>query len=145
MKKLFAFAIVFALGSAALFAQEITDEQFTKFAKAFQTVQQANNGAQQEMATLIEGEGLTTQRFNEIHQATLTSETKSDATAKKKKKYESALAKLEMMNKDLQLQMEEKIKAAGMSMETYQKIAQKVQSDPAMQQRLMTYFQGQGQ
>jgi len=143
MKKLFAFAIVFALGTSTLFAQEITDEQLNKFATAFQAVQQENNQAQLKMTTVIEGEGLTTQRFNEINQASLNPSQESNVTPKEKKQHQSALAKLEVMNQDLQAQMEVKIKEVGLSMESYQQIFQKIQSDPVMQKKLMARFQTQ--
>lgn len=145
MKKVFAFALVFALGTTALFAQEITDDQFDKFATAFQTVQEANNKAQMQMVTVIEDEGLTAERFNTIHQATLDPNQESDATAKEKKQHQAALAKLEAKNEELQAQMEEKIKASGLTMEKYQEIFQKVQTDPEMQQKLMARFQAEGQ
>lgn len=145
MKKVFAFALVFVLGTTALFAQEITDDQFDKFATAFQTVQEANNKAQMQMVTVIEDEGLTAERFNTIHQATLDPNQESDATAKEKKQHQAALAKLEAKNEELQAQMEEKIKASGLTMEKYQEIFQKVQTDPEMQQKLMSRFQAEGQ
>lgn len=145
MKKVFAFALVFALGTTALFAQEVTDEQFDKFAKAFQTVQQENNKAQMEMVAVIEEEGLTAERFNTIHQASIDPNTESDATDKEKKQHQAALSKLEAKNEKLQAQMEEKIKASGLSMEKYQEIYQLVQTDPEMQQKLMERFQSQGQ
>jgi FtsP/CotA-like multicopper oxidase with cupredoxin domain len=143
MKKLFAFSIVFALGTSTLFAQEITDEQFNKFATAFQAVQQESNQAQLKMTTVIEAEGLTMQRFNEIHQASLNPSQESDVTAKEKKQHQAAMAKLETMNQVLQAKMDSKIKEVGLTSEVYNKIKQKIQSDPAMQQKLMARFQTQ--
>lgn len=141
MKKLFAFAIVFALGTSALFAQEITDEQLDKFANAYLTVQQENNKAQSEMMAVIEGEGLTTQRFNEIYQAG----EETDATDKEKKQYDKAMVKIEEGNKALQAQMEDKIKAAGLSVETFQEISKMMQTNPEMQQKVMAKLQSKMQ
>lgn len=145
MKKLFTFAIVFALGTFALFAQEITDEQFDKFVTAYQTVQQENNNAQMEMVAVIEGEGLTTQRFNEIHQAELDPNQESDASAKEMKKHKSVVSKIEAMNEGLQTKIEQKIKEAGLTMETYQLIHQQIQTNPEMQNKLKERFQSMGQ
>lgn len=145
MKKLFVMAVLFMLGSTNLIAQEISDEQFEKFATAFQSVQQESNNAQAKMVALIEEEGLTTQRFNEIHQASLDPNKESDATDKEKKQHQSALVKLEEMNEGLQAQMEDKIKQTGLSVEDYQLISQQVKTNPEMQAKLRERFSGQGQ
>lgn len=145
MKKLIMLVVALTFSTSSLMAQEITDAQFEKFVTAFQSVQQESNNAQAEMVTLIEQEGLTTQRFNEIHQASLNSDKESNATDKEKKQHQAALVKLEEMNKGLQAQMEEKIKAAGLTVEVYQKISEQIKTNPEMQEKLRKRFMGQGQ
>jgi hypothetical protein len=146
MKKLFAIAFVFALGLTSMNAQEkISDENFDKFVEVFQTIQQENNKAQMEMASIIEGEGLTTQRFNEIFQADQNPQKESDATAEEKKQHAAAMVKLEAKNKELQKKMEGMIESAGLTMEQYQNIYKKIQTDQELQQKLMARFQSQAQ
>ena len=139
MKKLFALVFAIALSSTSVFAQEqkISDKKFDMFVEVFQTIQQENNKAQMEMAGIIEGEGLTTERFNEIYQAEQNPQQDSDASAEEKKQHAAAMTKLEAKNKELQGMMEAKIKEKGLTMEDYQQIYQKVQTDPEMQQKLM--------
>ncbi|MFO7703081.1 MAG: DUF4168 domain-containing protein [Psychroflexus maritimus] len=122
-------------------AQEVTDEQFDKFANAFQAVQQENMKAQQKMVSVIEDEGLSVEKFNEIHQASLNPDAEVEASDEDKKKHKSALQKVEAMNDEIQQMMDAKIKEHGMSVEEFQMINQKVQSDPEMQQKLMQKFQ----
>ncbi|GGE16024.1 DUF4168 domain-containing protein [Psychroflexus salis] len=145
MKKLFALVFAIALSSTSVFAQEqkISDKKFDMFVEVFQTIQQENNKAQMEMAGIIEGEGLTTERFNEIYQAEQNPQQDSDASAEEKKQHAAAMTKLEAKNKELQGMMEAKIKEKGLTMEDYQQIYQKVQTDPEMQQKLMARLQGQ--
>ena len=147
MKKLFALVFAIALSSTSVFAQEqkISVKKFDMFVEVFQTIQQENNKAQMEMAGIIEGEGLTTERFNEIYQAEQNPQQDSDASAEEKKQHAAAMTKLEAKNKELQGMMEAKIKEKGLTMEDYQQIYQKVQTDPEMQQKLMARLQGQGQ
>ena len=145
MKKLFALVFAIALSSTSVFAQEqkISVKKFDMFVEVFQTIQQENNKAQMEMAGIIEGEGLTTERFNEIYQAEQNPQQDSDASAEEKKQHAAAMTKLEAKNKELQGMMEAKIKEKGLTMEDYQQIYQKVQTDPEMQQKLMARLQGQ--
>ena len=145
MKKLFALVFAIALSSTSVFAQEqkISVKKFDMFVEVFQTIQQENNKAQMEMAGIIEGEGLTTERFNEIYQAEQNPQQESDASAEEKKQHAAAMTKLEAKNKELQGMMEAKIKEKGLTMEDYQQIYQKVQTDPEMQQKLMARLQGQ--
>lgn len=140
MRKLFAVLIVFAASSLSINAQDVSDAQFKKFAVAFEAVQKDNNKAQLEMVEMIEAEGLTAQRFNEIHMASLNANQESDASASEKKKHQAILGKLEERNVVLQAAMESKIKEAGLTVEEYQQIFQKIQSDPAMQERFKAYF-----
>lgn len=129
------------LTSFSVQAQEISDEQFDKFATAFQAVQQENMKAQQEMINVIEDEGLTVEKFNEIHQASLNPNAEVEASEEDKRKHKSALEKVEAMNENIQNLMESKIKEAGLTTEEFEMINQKIQSNPEMQQKLMQKFQ----
>ncbi len=129
------------LTSFSVQAQEVSDEQFDKFVSAFQAVQQENMKAQEKMMGVIEEEGLTVEKFNEIHQASLNPNAEVEASDEDKRKHKSALAKVEAMNDDIQKLMESKIQEAGLTPEEFEMINQQVQSDPEMQQKLMEKFQ----
>lgn len=122
-------------------AQEVSDEQFDKFANAFQAVQQENMKAQEKMVAVIQDEGLTVEKFNEIHQASLNPNAEVEASDEDKRKHKAALEKVEAMNDDIQKMMESKIEESGLTTEEFEMINQKVQADPEMQQKLMQKFQ----
>jgi len=122
-------------------AQEVSDEQFDKFANAFQAVQQENMKAQEKMVNVIQDEGLTVEKFNEIHQASLNPNAEVEASEEDMRKHKSALEKVEAMNDDIQKMMENKIQESGLTTEEFEMINQKVQADPEMQQKLMQKFQ----
>lgn len=142
--KSFGLSLVVALVSfASMNAQEskVTDEQIDKFAKLYQVIQTENMKAQQNMMGIIEEEGLTMERFNEIHSASLDPNSKVDASDSEKKKHQSALSKIEATNDDVQAMLEAKIKESGMTVVEFQELAQKIQSSPELNAKLMAKFQ----
>ena len=124
-------------------AQEakVTDAQIDAFASIYQYIQTENMKAQQDYVTIIEEEGLTTERFNEIHTASLDPNSQSDATPEETKKHQAALAKIESKNEDVQKLFVAKIEESGMSVEQYQELNQKIQTDPELSAKLMEKFQ----
>lgn len=142
------------LGSTAVFAQtqqqpqqqqqqtEITDAELTKFVKALQGMQMVTQQAQQEMMTLVQKEGMEIQRFNEIHEAAMNPEVKLEATPEEIAKHKEIIAQLETMQADVQQQLEKLITEQGLSLEKYEMIAMKLQSDTQLQQRIQQMLQG---
>ncbi|MGM0635160.1 MAG: DUF4168 domain-containing protein [Bacteroidota bacterium] len=141
IRKFLALFAILAISTVSLTAQEVTDEQLDKFAAAYQSVQSANMEAQQQMVQVIEDHDLTPQRFNEIHQGVSDPNQEVDATDEEKKNHKAAFAEIESMNEEIQANMEKKIKAAGLSMEEYEAIVNKLQTDPELQQKLQAKFQ----
>jgi hypothetical protein len=135
--------VVALISFASMNAQEakVTDAQIDKFAELYQTITAENMKAQQNMMAIIEDEGLTMERFNEIHTASLDPNAKSDASDSEKKKHKSALTKIEETNEKVQNMLEAKIKEAGMTIEEFQELGQKIQSSPELNAKLMAKFQ----
>ena len=114
---LFAFAL---LGSASVFAQtqqlpqqqqqtvdiDVSDEELSKFADAYQKIRMVNQQAQQEMAKKVEDSGFDIQRFNEIHQASLDPNTEVDATEDELTKHKEIVSEIEGMQGEFQKEME---------------------------------------
>lgn len=138
------FSLVVALMSfVSINAQEteVTDAQLDKFAKLYQVITAENMKAQQNMMTMIEDEGLTMERFNEIHTASLDPNAKLDASDSEKKKHKSVLTKIETTNEELQKMLEAKIKEAGMTIDEFQELGRKIQSNPELNAKLMAKYQ----
>ncbi|MBO2545658.1 DUF4168 domain-containing protein [Salegentibacter sp. BDJ18] len=150
---LFAFAL---LGSANVFAQtqqlpqqqqqtvdiDVSDEELSKFADAYQKIRMVNQQAQQEMARKVEDSGFDIQRFNEIHQASLDPNTEVDATEDELTKHKEVVSEIEGMQGEFQKEMENAISEEGLDVARYEKIAMALQTDTELQQRLQQLMQG---
>ncbi|MGW1456450.1 DUF4168 domain-containing protein [Salegentibacter agarivorans] len=150
---LFAFAL---LGSASVFAQtqqlpqqqqqtvdiDVSDEELSKFADAYQKIRMVNQQAQQEMAKTVEDSGFDIQRFNEIHQASLDPNTEVDATEDELTKHKEVVSEIEGMQGEFQKEMENAISEEGLDVARYEKIAMALQTDTELQQRLQQLMQG---
>lgn len=120
---------------------EVTDSELEDFAQAFQAMRMLNQQVQQEMAGVVEGEGMEIQRFNEIHQATVDPQREIDATEEERQQYQNITSEIQERQTSFQQQIEETISDADMSMERYEQIATQLQNDPELQERLREVFQ----
>lgn len=144
--------IFMMLGSSAIFAQElpqqqqeqteVTDADLQKFVAALQGIQMVAQQAQQEMMQVVQKEGMELPRFNEIHQATIDPEVEVEATSEEKAAHKKIIGKLESMQAGVQQQMEKLITNNGLSIEKYEQIAMRLQSDTVLQQRIQQMIQG---
>lgn len=134
------FLFVTILGSLTLSAQQqdVSDTELAQFADAYIKVQMQNQEAQQEMMTIIEGEGLEVERFSEIQQTAMDPNQKSDATADEMKKHGSAIAKIEKLQPELEKKAVDQVESTGISMERFESLASVIQQDQGLQQRLQT-------
>jgi len=120
---------------------DVSDEEFEKFASAFQHVRAITMGAQQEMADAVQEEGMDIKRFNEIHNAHLNPEVEVTATTEEKQKHEAILKEIETIQVNIQSAMEEKIQEQGLTLQRFEQIAMKMENDPELQQKLREHFQ----
>ncbi|MDR6300877.1 DUF4168 domain-containing protein [Mesonia maritima] len=117
-------------------AADVSDKELNMFADAYQSVQMANQQAQQKMMKMIQDKGLDVQRFQEIQQASANPNQESDATAEEMKKHQELVAQFQKMQPELQQDMEKAVVDSGLSMERYQSVAAAVQNSQALQQKL---------
>ncbi|MCC8361162.1 DUF4168 domain-containing protein [Salinimicrobium sediminilitoris] len=142
------------LGSTAVFAQtpqmpqqeqqqtEVTDAELTKFVEALKGVQMVTQQAQQKMMQMVQEEGMEIPRFNEIHQASVDPKVEVEATSEEKATHKKIIGELETMQAGIQEQLESLIKDQGLSLERYEQIAMRLQSDTQLQQRIQQMIQG---
>lgn len=142
------------LGGTAVFAQtqqvpqqqqeqtKVTDAELTKFVKALQGIQVVTQQAQQQMMQVVKEEGMEIPRFNEIHEATINPEVEVEATTEEIATHKEIIGQLETMQASIQQQMEKLIKDQGLSLEKYEQIAMRLQSDTELQQRIQQMIQG---
>ncbi len=120
---------------------EVSDAELSKFAKAYQGIQVAEQESQKKMIAAVEEQELEIAQFNEIHQAKMQNQEVS-ASKDDLKKHEKAVEKIEAMQPEIQKNMEEIITSEGLSIERFQQIATAMQADPALQQRLQQIMTG---
>ena len=144
-KKIAGLLLFLIFSTTAVMAQaeqkEVTDAELSKFATTFQKMRMMNQKAQQQMTAVIEDEGIEIKRFNEIHQATMDPAVEVDASKEEQEKYEVIIAEIERLQPGFQKKMQELIAESGLSMERYEQIATKLQTDPQLQERLRNEFQ----
>lgn len=144
-KKVIGMLLFLVFSTTAIMAQDaqtkITDEEISKFATTFQQMRMMNQEVQMAMGEAIKNEDLEIARFNEIHKATMDPAAEVEVTAEEQKKYDNIVSDIEEMQIGFQKKMEDTITASGLSLERYQQIATKLQTDPELQERLRAEFQ----
>ena len=142
-----------SISSSVMFAQvnqsqqtqtqqkEIPQEELESFAQAFQAMRMLNQQVQQELAGLVEDEGMEIKRFNEIHQATVDPQQEVEATREEKKQYETITTEIEKRQASFQGKMEKLITDEDMTLKRYEEIATRLQNNPELQERLRAVFQ----
>lgn len=144
-KKLAGFLLFFVFSTLTLFAQadqtKVSDAELTKFASVFQQMRMMNQQVQQKMAKAVADEEMEIQRFNEIHQANLNPDMEVKASEEEKETYQEIVEEIEKMQVGFQQQMQEIIEDSGLSMEKYQMIATRLQTDAQLQERLKNTLQ----
>lgn len=112
----------------------ISEEDLKEFAAVYSHVQAEGQKAQQEMAAVIEKDGMKLERFNEIQTAKMQN-SKPDATEAEMKTFDKITGDLDALQPDIQKRMEAAVKSSGMSVEKFQSIAAAIQSDKDVQAR----------
>lgn len=151
LKKLKAIVLFVALfGGVTAFAQtpqqpvqqeqakiDVKDAELEEFANIFQQVMQKNQEAQQEMVTLIQKEGLTTERYIALRKAEVdpsaAGEKATDDELSKKKNIDTEIEKLQPK---YEKQFDAIVKDSKLGADRYQEIAMAIRYDQDLQQRL---------
>lgn len=116
---------------------EVKDSELEQFATISQDVMQKNQDAQQQMLSIIEDEGMTGDRYQELQMAAANPNNggKTDASDEEMKKKEKIDTKLQDIEQKLQDEQVAIVEKSGMSVDRYQEIAQAVQSDQELLQK----------
>lgn len=143
-KKIAGFLLFFMFTATSLLAQadqgKVTDAELNKFATVFQQMRMMNQEVQQKMAQTVAEEEMEIQRFNEIHTAQLDPAKEVKTSSEEQEKYEDIVSEIEKVQLDFQEKMEAAIQQSGLSVERYQQIATRLQTDSKLQERLRNSF-----
>jgi hypothetical protein len=140
-----ALLFVFSIGNAAL-AQETVQqaplkedfkkEELQSFIKANQKVVALQKASEEKMVKVIQEEGLTIERFNQLATSQQNPDKKVKVEAKEMETFNIAAQKISGIGKEADTQMQQSIKQEGIDVETYQQIILAYQKSPKVKQEL---------
>lgn len=136
--------LAFLLLSTAAFAQEeVSDTELGNFANAIVSIQSINMEAQNTMMEVVTESGISLDRFNELYGASMeeNEEVLSSMTAEESEKFDSVMARFEAMYAVFEKNMEAAIVKENITIERFETIAEKMETDMALQARLQTIME----
>lgn len=156
LKKFTSLLIILLMGSSFMHAQiqqggqmqqkqvesDVSDEEVKQFTEAFKSIQEIDQKTQQKMVSSVQEKGLDVQRFTEMQQAEQDPAAEVEATDEELENYNSASKELKKIQKEAQGKMEAEIKDKGLSLTRYQEIAEMVNKDPELQEKIKEYLKG---
>jgi hypothetical protein len=121
----------------------VNSDELKKFASAVKKVLVIAQDMENQMVQVVKKEGLTEQRFNEIHQSRQNPSAKptQQITPKEEQSYKQALSQLGQIQKDAQVKMDKAVESEGLKVERFNQIFAMVQKDPALRQEVRKLMQ----
>jgi len=126
---------------------EVSDEELQDFLEVSSELQEVQMGSQQEMITVVEEEGLSVDKYNQIAQAEQAGQSTDelDVSSDDLDNYERASQQIAEMEQELEPQLESIIASHGMDMDRFQEINMALQQDPVLQERIQQMMQSEMQ
>ncbi|MGB3517084.1 MAG: DUF4168 domain-containing protein [Elainellaceae cyanobacterium] len=120
---------------AAPASPEVSDSQIDSFVNAYQSIQQVQSQAQQDMIAALEAEGLTVEEFQMIAQAQQSPEA-SSVSPEQAEQLAAATEQISTIETSAQEDIQLAIQAEGLTPEEFNQILTLVQQDPALQEQI---------
>ncbi|MBD1999682.1 DUF4168 domain-containing protein [Leptolyngbya sp. FACHB-541] len=119
-------------------AAEVSSEDIEKFARAIAQLQTIQQETQTELLQIVEGQGLTPDRFNEIAEAQQNPQAGADVeiSDEELQSFEQAANEITTVRQQTQARFQEAVQAEGLEVEQFNQILAAVQQDPALQQEV---------
>ncbi len=114
----------------------VSDEEIQQFATAMNSVQTANQQAQQKMVQAVTEEGLEVSRYNEIYQAQQNPNQDAGSSEEEMEQFNSASQAIQKIQQTTQQQIQEDVRETGLTLQRYQEIATQVQGDTELQEKI---------
>lgn len=126
-------------------ATDVSDQELESFVSALQEVQ----AVQQEMATesqeSVQGSDMGEERFQELYQARQSgSEPANAATDAENQEFEELMADIQAIQQESNEAMVEAVEDEGLEVQRFNEIAQAVQQDQSLMQRMQEMAGGNG-
>jgi len=129
-------ALFFLSGFVSLNAQEVTDYDLQRFAKAYAEMVQLNLKAQNEMAEIIADEKLDLETYHAINDTKNNPDIEPDVPKEDFEKYDRIQPKIEKVQDELEADVTKAYAKQELTKRDYTAIAERVKQDPLLQSRL---------
>lgn len=118
---------------------DVSESDLERFAVAIQQIQAIEQQAQAQMIEVIESQGLTIERFNEIAQSQQdpSMQGQVDVSGEEAEIFDQAVERISGIRQEAEMEMESAVQQEGLDVEEFNLISQAVQQDPSLQQRVM--------
>lgn len=117
-------------------AQEVTNYDLERFAKAYSEMVNLNMKAQHEMAKIISDENLDLEVYHAINETKDNSDIEPDVPKEDFEKYERASAKIIKVQEKLEADVEKAYQKVDLTRKEYAAIAERVKQDQVLQMKL---------
>lgn len=129
-------ALIFLSGFVSLNAQEVTDYDLQRFAKAYAEMVQLNLKAQNEMAEIIADEKLNLETYHAINDTKDNPDIEPDVPKEDFEKYDRIQPQIEKVQNELEADVTKAYAKQELTKRDYTAIAERVKQDPLLQTRL---------
>jgi hypothetical protein len=122
---------------------EVSSADIERFARAITQLQSIQQETQVELLQVVEGQGLTPERFNEIAEAQQSPEgaTATEISESELQSFEQAANEITAIRQQTQTRFQEAVQAEGLNVEQFNQILAAVQQDPELQQEVEQILQ----
>ncbi|WP_159786302.1 DUF4168 domain-containing protein [Sodalinema gerasimenkoae] len=122
---------------------DVSETDLERFAIAIQQIQAIEQQAQAQMVEVIEAQGLSIERFNEIAQSQQDPELQAqvDVSNEEAQIFEQAVERISGIRQEAEMEMETAVQQEGLDVQEFNMISQAVQQDPSLQQQVMEMLQ----
>lgn len=119
-------------------AAEVSSEDIEKFARAIAQLQTIQQETQTELLQIVEGQGLTPDRFNEIAEAQQNPQAAPsvEISDEELQNFEQAANEITAVRQQTQARFQEAVQAEGLAVDQFNQILAAVQQDPELQQEV---------
>ncbi len=123
--------------------EDVSDEELDRFVDALQVVEEIQIETQTAMTDAIEAEGMSEQRFSEIHNAQQNPEMDlgDEISEAEEQAYESVLAELMEVQQGAQQEMQDAVSDEGFDVQRFNEIIMAIQQDQELAQRVQEMLQ----
>ncbi len=123
---------------------DVSQEELERFAKAFDSVQDIQKQAREEMTNIIEQQNLSIEEYNQLfrqQQQGAEAGEEMDVSQDKLERFKAADSKIDELEKQAQSDIEDAISNQGLEVDRFEEILMGVQQDPELQQKVQEILQ----